>query len=45
MTKYLIAFPSSAMDQVPQYDFPAVSEAVHAVLREAKPLISLSTTD
>jgi hypothetical protein len=36
MTKYLISFPSSAMDHIPAEDFPAVSEAAHAVVREAK---------
>lgn len=35
MTKYLISFPAEAMD-VPQEDMPAVSEAAHAVIREAK---------
>jgi hypothetical protein len=36
MTKYLISFPSSAMDHIPAEDFPAVSEDAHAVVREAK---------
>ena len=35
MTKYLISFPASAMN-VPPEDLPAVSEASHAVIREAK---------
>jgi hypothetical protein len=35
MTKFLISFPASAMD-VPAEDMPAVSEAAHAVIREAK---------
>ena len=35
MTKYLISFPASAMD-IPDEDLAAVSEAAHAVLREAK---------
>src|SRR5690349_9977249 len=35
MTKYLISFPSSAMD-VPNEDMPAVGDAAHAVIREAK---------
>lgn len=35
MTKYLISFPSGAM-QFPDEDLPAVSEAAHAVVREAK---------
>jgi hypothetical protein len=36
MTKYLISFPSSAMDHIPQDEFSDVSAAAHAVLREAK---------
>lgn len=36
MTKYLISFPSSAMGHIPREDFPAVSEASHEVVREAK---------
>ena len=35
MTKYLISFPASAMD-VSSEDMPAVGEASHAVIREAK---------
>ena len=35
MTKYLISFPAPAMD-VPAEDMPAVSEAAHGVIREAK---------
>lgn len=35
MTKYLISFPSPAMN-VPQEEFAAVGEAAHAVIREAK---------
>jgi hypothetical protein len=35
MTKFLISFPASAMD-VPPEDMPAVSDAAHAVIREAK---------
>ena len=35
MTKYLISFPAEAMN-VPAEDFPAVGEASHAVIREAK---------
>lgn len=35
MTKYLISFPSSAMT-VPDEDLPAVSDAAHAVVEEAK---------
>jgi hypothetical protein len=35
MTKYLISFPSAAMD-VPGEELPAVSDAAHAVVAEAK---------
>jgi hypothetical protein len=35
MTKYLISFPASAMN-VPSADMASVSEASHAVIREAK---------
>lgn len=35
MTKYLISFPSAAMD-VPAEDLPAVGEAARQVIREAK---------
>jgi hypothetical protein len=35
MARYLISFPSGAMDHIPAGDFPAVSEAAHAVAREA----------
>lgn len=35
MAKYLISFPGPAMD-VPREDMPAVGEAAHAVIREAK---------
>lgn len=35
MTKYLVSFPGPAMD-IPDADMPAVSEAAHAVMREAK---------
>ena len=35
MTKYLISFPGPAMNVAPT-DMPAVSEAAHAVIREAK---------
>ncbi|RXR25282.1 transcription initiation protein [Oerskovia turbata] len=35
MTKYLISFPSSAMD-VSAEDLPAVSDASHAVVEEAR---------
>jgi hypothetical protein len=35
MTKYLISFPSSAM-QISEAELPAVAQAAHAVIREAK---------
>lgn len=35
MTKYLISFPSEAMD-VPQEELQAVADAAHAVVQEAK---------
>lgn len=35
MTKFLVSFPANAMD-VPAEDMPAVAEASHAVIREAK---------
>jgi hypothetical protein len=35
MTRYLISFPSGAMDHIPAEDFPAVGAAAHAVAREA----------
>ena len=35
MTKYLISFPAPAM-VIPQEDWSAVSDASHAVIREAK---------
>lgn len=35
MTKFLISFPATAMD-VPAEDMPAVNDAAHAVIREAK---------
>jgi hypothetical protein len=35
MTRYLISFPSSAMDDIPAEEMPAVGEAAHAVVREA----------
>lgn len=35
MTKYLISFPSAAM-VIPDGEFEAVSDAAHAVLREAR---------
>jgi len=36
MTRYLISFPSGAMDHIPVEDFPAVGDAAHAVVREIK---------
>jgi hypothetical protein len=35
MTRYLISFPSGAMDDIPDEEMPAVGEAAHAVVREA----------
>src|SRR3954447_8984457 len=35
MTRYLISFPSSAMDHIAAEEFPAVGEAAHAVVQEA----------
>jgi hypothetical protein len=35
MTRYLISFPSAAMNHIPQEEFPAVGEAAHAVVQEA----------
>jgi hypothetical protein len=35
VTRYLISFPSSAMDHIPADELPAVGEAAHAVVREA----------
>jgi hypothetical protein len=35
MTKFLISFPANAMD-VSTEDMPAVADAAHAVIREAK---------
>lgn len=35
MTKYLVSFPSPAMD-IAEEDLPAVSDAAHAVMRAAK---------
>jgi hypothetical protein len=35
MTRYLISFPSGAMDHIPGEELPAVGEAAHAVVREA----------
>jgi hypothetical protein len=35
MTRYLISFPSGAMDHIAAEEFPAVGEAAHAVVEEA----------
>jgi hypothetical protein len=35
MTRYLISFPSGAMDHIPREELPAVGEAAHAVIQEA----------
>ena len=35
MTRYLVSFPSGAMDHIPEEEMPAVGEAAHAVAREA----------
>ena len=35
MTRYLISFPSGAMEHIPAEEMPAVGEAAHAVVREA----------
>ena len=35
MTRYLISFPSAAMDHIPAEDLPTVGEAAHAVVQEA----------
>jgi hypothetical protein len=36
MTQYLISFEKGAMDHIPDEDMPDVSEAVRAVVQEAK---------
>ena len=36
MTRYLISFPSGAMDHIPDEDGPEVARAEHAVIDEAK---------
>jgi hypothetical protein len=35
MTRYLISFPSAAMDHIPEREWGAVGEAAHSVVREA----------
>lgn len=36
MKRYLISFDSGSMDHIPDEDWPAVGDASHAVVREAK---------
>ena len=36
MPRYLISFDDGSMDHIPDADWPAVAEASHAVVREAK---------
>jgi hypothetical protein len=36
MARYLISFPSDAMDHIPDEDQPEVARAAHAVIDEAK---------
>lgn len=36
MPRYLISFDDGSMDHIPDEDFPAVGEAAHAVVRQAK---------
>jgi hypothetical protein len=36
MTRYLISFDDGSMNHIPARDWPAVGEAAHAVVREAK---------
>lgn len=36
MPRYLISFDDGAMDHIPDADWPAVGEAAHAVVRDAK---------
>jgi hypothetical protein len=36
MARYLISFDDGSMDHIPEEDWPAVGEASHAVVREAK---------
>jgi hypothetical protein len=35
MTRYLISFPGSAMNHIPDEEFPAVGKAAHAVVQGA----------
>lgn len=36
MPRYLISFDDGSMDHIPDGDWPAVGEAAHAVVRDAK---------
>jgi hypothetical protein len=36
MARYLISFDDGSMDHIPEGDWPAVGEAAHAVVRDAK---------
>jgi hypothetical protein len=36
VTRYLISFDDGAMAHIPDHEWPAVGEAAHAVVREAK---------
>lgn len=36
MTRYLISFPGDAMAHIPEEEGPAVADAAHAVVQEAK---------
>jgi hypothetical protein len=36
MPRYLISFDDGSMDHIPEDDWPAVGEASHAVVRQAK---------
>jgi hypothetical protein len=36
MPRYLISFDDGSMDHIPAEEFPAVGDAAHAVVREAK---------
>jgi hypothetical protein len=36
MPRYLISFDDGSMDHIPESDWPAVGEASHAVVREAR---------
>lgn len=36
MTKYLISFPSTGMQDIPEEDMPEVGRAAHAVVQELR---------